>query len=254
MKKVLWVFVLIFSMVHSFAEMEFPKPEGFVNDFAGVLRGQEKAEIARIAENLEKDTTAEIAVVTVKTVKPYSIEEYSVKLFEKWGIGKAGKDNGTLLLVAVEDREVKIEVGYGLEGVLPDGLCGEIIRTAIIPEFKRGNYGAGIVRGTEAIAGIISGKSDYKTEKPAKDAVADTIATIIVFLIKRLFAFIILILFIIGLFSKSSKKGYNRNRARWSSGTSSWGSSSSWGGFSGGSSFGGFGGGASGGGGAVGRW
>lgn len=246
MKKILFV-LLVLTCAGVFGDVNFPKPEGFVNDFANILTNSEEDTLVKIAEELEKDTTSEIAVVIVKTVKPLSIEEYSVRLFSEWGIGKKGKDNGVLLLVAIEDREVKIEVGYGLEGILPDGRCGEIIRKYIIPEFKNGRYGGGIIAGASAIAGVISGKRAGAAQtspivSETVEKIKDTISSFMILF----FVIIFVIVSILQMFLP-------RRRRYWHSG----GWTSSWGGFSGGGGgggFGGFGGGSSGGGGAVGRW
>lgn len=244
------IIALLLSCVWGFAEANFPEPIGFVNDFANILTDSEEAALTEIAERVEGDTTAEMAIVTVQTVQPLSIEEYSVRLFEKWGIGKKGKDNGVLLLVAVEDRAVKIEVGYGLEGVLPDGLCGEIIRKFIIPEFKMGRFGSGIIAGVSEIASVVSGKKvDYGGVHGAEPEIVGKIKG---FVQSVMILFFIAIFVLIGLL-----QAFFPRRRRWStrSGSSSWGSSSG-GGFGsfGGGGFGGFGGGGSGGGGAVGRW
>jgi len=147
MNRIILLSFLLFCSIGLCEESDFPKPVGFVNDFAGIMTESQLKQSTEIAENLKKDTTAEIVVITVKTIKPYTLEEYSVKLFEKWGIGRRGKDNGVLLLVTMEERKIKIEVGYGLEGVLPDGLCGEIIRNYIVPEFKKGDFGKGVLDG-----------------------------------------------------------------------------------------------------------
>ena len=135
---------------------DFPKPLGSVNDFAEVLSQEEEATLTALLEKLEQDTTAEVAVATVTTLDGLSVEEYANRLFAEWGIGRRGKDNGVLILVAPGQREMRIEVGYGLEGVLPDGLAGEVIRTNFLPSFRDNDYGAGIVSGTRLVAGIIS--------------------------------------------------------------------------------------------------
>lgn len=244
MKKIVLLFFILFSSSVIFADVDFPKPTGFVNDFANVLMGSEEDTLTGIIERLEGDTTSELAVVTVRTVKPLTIEEYSVRLFSKWGIGKKDKNNGVLLLVAVEDREVKIEVGYGLEGILPDGKCGEIIRKYIIPEFKNGRYGNGIIAGASEIAGIISGKrvGVAQTSAPLSETVEKIKDTIRSFMV-LFFIIIFVLVSILQMFLP-------RRRRYWHSGG---GYSGSYGGFGGGG-FGGFGGGSSGGGGAVGRW
>ena len=119
-----------------------------VNDFAGVIDDANRAELDKRIRALQQATGDVIAVATVKTFHPYgSIEEYAVKMFENGGrgIGQKGKDNGLLLLVAVDDRKVKFETGYELEGIIPDGYAGETIREAIAPAFRRGEYGAGLL-------------------------------------------------------------------------------------------------------------
>ena len=131
-------------------------PTGFVSDFAGVLGEPARSELNDLLDKTEKKTSAEIAVVTVPSLDGRDIDGYASDLFAKWHIGKEGKDNGVLLLVAPNERKVRIEVGYGLEPVLPDGLAGEIIREQIVPAFKRGDFEGGIRAGTERIAEIVS--------------------------------------------------------------------------------------------------
>ncbi len=133
----------------------FPRPDGYVNDFASVLAEADEAYLEGFLRTLEGETSAEIAVATVSSLEGMTIEEYSNRLFIEWGIGKKQRDNGVLLLVAPHDRTVRIEVGYGLEAILPDGLAGEIIRTEIVPEFKAGNVPRGIGRGLNRIAQIV---------------------------------------------------------------------------------------------------
>jgi uncharacterized protein len=133
----------------------FPDYQGFVNDYAGLLTPQAKAQLDARLTQLEKDTGAEVAVVTVKSLEGDSIEDYAVRLFEKWGIGKKGKDNGVLFLVALEDRKMRIEVGYGLEPVITDARAGRIRDDDVLPKFKKDDYEGGIVAGTNSIEDYI---------------------------------------------------------------------------------------------------
>lgn len=133
----------------------FPAPSGYVNDFASVLSESDERYLEMFLETLERDTTAEVVVATVASLDGMSVEEYANKLFAEWGIGQAQHDNGVLLLVAPGERAVRIEVGYGLEPILPDGLAGEIIRTEILPEFRAENVPRGIGRGLNRIAQIV---------------------------------------------------------------------------------------------------
>jgi uncharacterized protein len=133
----------------------FPRPDGYVNDFAAVLTDDDEAYLENYLRTLEAETSAEVAIVTVTSMEGMTIEEYANRLFAAWGIGKEQVDNGVLLLVAPNDRGVRIEVGYGVEAILPDGLAGEIIRTDMVPEFKAGNLRRGIGRGIDRIARIL---------------------------------------------------------------------------------------------------
>ena len=133
----------------------FPTPRGPINDFAGVLDDAAKADLTTLVRSAREQTTAEIAVVTVTSLDGMSVEEYANKLFAAWGIGKKGTNNGVLLLVAPTERKMRIEVGYGLEPVLPDGLAGEIIRTDCLPQFRAGHYSKGILDGTRHVVTIV---------------------------------------------------------------------------------------------------
>ena len=151
----------------------FPSPSGYVNDFALVLTEDDRAYLERYLRAVERDTTAEVVVATVTSLDGLSIEEYASRLFADWGIGKSASDNGVLLLVAAGERRVRIEVGYGLEGSLPDGLAGEIIRTAIVPEFQQGNLRRGIGRGVDRIARVVRGDATGAVRAPAAAAGLD---------------------------------------------------------------------------------
>jgi uncharacterized protein len=148
---------------YTLGAQELPQPRGYVNDFAGILNSSDIRTMESIISAVEEKTGAEIAVVTVETVEPYgSLEQYSVELAHTWGIGKEDEDNGVLLILAMKEREVRLEVGYGLEGAIPDGLAGEILDTSVIPAFRQGDYGRGFTKGVKAVAGIIA--EEYNVE------------------------------------------------------------------------------------------
>jgi len=134
----------------------YPQPKGFVNDFAAVLKPDEASKLEGMLTNLEKTTTAELAVVTVKTTQPLDPKSYVVGLMEAWKVGKKGKDNGLILLAAIDDRRVEVEVGYGLEGILPDALVLRIIDNDLIPQFKQNKYGEGIIAAVQSYASVIT--------------------------------------------------------------------------------------------------
>ena len=162
---------------------QFPLPTGFVNDFAGVLTAEQKSSLEQNLQDFEKKTTNEISVVTIKNLQGETIENYAVKLFEQWKIGKKGKDNGILLLIALEDRKLRIEVGYGLEPRLTDGQAGEIIRNIITPEFKKNNYYQGILKGVQAIEDKVTGETSSNVTKQKDDIVSAVMFLIFLLLI-----------------------------------------------------------------------
>lgn len=141
------------------ATVVLPEYKGWVNDFAGVLSAEEKAQLEDILKNLESKTTAEITVVTVKTTKPIEPKMYAVALMEKWGVGKSGKDNGVIILAAIEERRVEVEVGYGLESILTDSITGRILDNDLIPHFRQDKYGAGLIAAARSMAAIVGGQS-----------------------------------------------------------------------------------------------
>ena len=144
--------LLIVFLAGPLRAQKLPDPVGFVNDFAGVIDSNSSAEMEAIARALQQKTGAEIAVVTVHSIEPYgSIDEYSIELATTWGIGKKGEDTGILLLLAMQERGIKLEVGYG-----------EIIDQSILPALEAGEYGTGMLKGVQALAGIIA--SEYDVE------------------------------------------------------------------------------------------
>jgi len=142
---------LIILPIHLWAQ-KFPDYVGYVNDFANVIPSSYEEQITRICRELEQKTTAQIADVTITSLEDNYIEDYAVRLFEKWGIGKKGKDNGVLILNAIKEREIRIEIGYGIEGIIPDGLAGEIRNQYLIPNLAKGDFGKGHLYTVAAIA------------------------------------------------------------------------------------------------------
>ena len=133
-----------------------PKPSAssgiYVQDYAGVISAPARSYLQDIGRQLDRKTSAQLAVVTVKSLNGAPMEEYSLKLLRDWGIGNKEKNNGVLLLVSTGDRKSRVEVGYGLEGALTDSLTGQIQDQYMIPFFRKGAYEEGIARGYEALA------------------------------------------------------------------------------------------------------
>ena len=145
-----------------------PALTGRVVDQAGILSPAVKAELETALAAHENNTTNQVVVVTLESLNGANIEEYSLELGRRWGIGQKGKDNGALLVVAPNDKQIRIEVGYGLEGILTDALSSNIINYYIIPEFKKGDIQNGIKIGTQKIIALLEGDESAKKEIEAQ--------------------------------------------------------------------------------------
>jgi uncharacterized protein len=181
--------------VSAFA-LEAPAWSGPVNDLAGVLSASEKSELTDYLSAVNSQTGFQIGVLTVTSLEGDSIESFSMRVAEKWKLGSADKDNGAILVVSINDRALRIEVGYGLEETLTDMKSGLIIRNVIIPEFKSGNYGAGIVAGAKSIVGVVTGEvpiaedtSDTSTESSSDAGGAGVFFIFFLFMILRIASF-----------------------------------------------------------------
>ena len=151
-----------------FAE-NIPQPYALVNDFANVISSDYRDKLTSLIQELEAKTSVEIAVVTIESISPYDENGYARLLFDNWKPGEKGKDNGVLVLLAVKERRWRIETGYGMEGILPDGLCGEIGRNYMVPYFKDGKYGEGLYYGVLRIYQIISKDINVESKGPSVD-------------------------------------------------------------------------------------
>ena len=152
MRKILFLILIALFVLSFSVEFPDPTPYKYVNDYVGVLDSETVEKIVAVGKELEKKTTAQVVVVVVPSLSGLTVEEYANRLFREWGIGQKEKNNGVLLLVAMSDRKVRIEVGYGLEGAIPDGKAGRILDEYVIPYFKEGEYDKGIYYGYLAIA------------------------------------------------------------------------------------------------------
>jgi uncharacterized protein len=254
------------------AQPALPQLTAPVNDFANLIDPSSDTALDRRIRSLKQATGDVIVVATVPSYEGYlDIRELAVKLFENGGrgIGDKGKDNGLLIVVAAKERRAAIEVGYDLEGIVTDGLAGETIRDAMVPSFRQGQYGAGLIAAVERLSARIAsarGVTVGGTPEPERERRSRrTIPPGLIFLLVLLF-----IMFMNG----RGRRGRRRNRwargpwSGWSGGVGPFGGGAFGGGFggfggfggggfgggSGGGGFGGFGGGRSGGGGAAGGW
>lgn len=239
-------FICCFSITTLAADSDFPSPPNpprLVNDFSSILSDAERQLLEDSVEAIEKRTSNQITIVIIKSTGPYEIAAYATQLGNQWGVGVKGRENGILLLVAIEDRKVTIATGRGLEGALTDAMCGRIIRNEIKPAFKQGQYLDGLLQAVNALdlatRGEYKGIEKSQDEKPRGFSIG-------------LILFILLIIFILSKGNKNNRGGGINPFL---------GGMLLGGGFGGGSNndsdsggFGGFGGGSFGGGGASGSW
>jgi uncharacterized protein len=251
MKRLTWFLVVagLLAGQSLLAQKEIPKIDQRVNDFTNTLSYNEWKSIENLLTRFEDSTSTQVVVLIVNSLDGQPIEDYAVKVFEKNKIGQAKKDNGVLLVVSKGDRSTKIEVGYGLEGVLTDALCSQIIEREIDPQFKQGNFYGGIATGVTSIVGAVAGEYKAEPRGIAAPAISGGLTVLLI-----LFFFFVLI-------------PLAASRRRTIIGSGGWNHFSGWGygggrgggfggGLGGGSSGGGWsgGGGMSGGGGATGHW
>ena len=245
--------MLLAARAAGVAPTPLPTPLGFVSDFARVLDPSTAAALTARIDELRRKTGAEIAVVTVPTTAPDTAFDYAMRLAEAWKPGAAGKDNGVIFLVAVDDREMHILTGYGIEGALPDGLVGEIRDRDIVPRFRAGDVSGGIRAGVERMAATIAREYGV-TLSGAPPAPAGRRATPQTTISPLALMLLLLVFFVVlPMLASRAAPGGRRRRSMW--GPPMWGGGFGGGGFGGpGGGFGGFGGGGFGGGGAGGKW
>ncbi len=218
----------------------FPALTGRVVDVAEALTGGERAALAEKLAAHEEATADQVVVATVPSLEGVPIDAYANQLFRLWGLGRADRDNGVLVLVAPGERQMRIEVGYGLESVLTDALAGAIVHAVMLPHFRRGDVAAGLAAGTDAVLSILSGDGQA-WQGPA--AAFDGNASRDIF-----FGFLVLVLLAtLVAFLLAGPPARRRRRDGWGLGGSARSGSGSGGGYSGG-------GGSSGGAGASARW
>lgn len=240
-----------------------PNPPRLVNDFSNTLSSDEVSRLEQKLVAYNDSTSSQVSIVMITSIGPYDISDYAFQLGDKWGIGRKDKNNGVLILAAMNERKVFIATGYGMEGVLPDALAKRIVEQLIVPNFRMGNYYEGLDKATDMIFKLASG--EYKAEKVASSGEN---GGAVVFFIIFILLFVVLPMLRnrkdnnnhmggkggnIDLFTTimlaNMLKGSNRGKfGDFSSGRGSFG------GFGGGGGFGGFGGGSFGGGGAGGSW
>lgn len=161
-RKIIILIFLTLALSYNVLAQQFPRPIGAVNDFAEVIPYSFESQIEAICNEVWEKTNTAIVDVTIETLGGYDLKEYANRLYETWGIGKKGEDKGLLILNVVQDRDIWIETGYGVEGILPDGKVGGFIDEYMIPHLKRGDYGQAHLNVVVVIAQVIAEDADVQ--------------------------------------------------------------------------------------------
>jgi uncharacterized protein len=257
------VLVLFLAVPTAAAGQEPPELTQPVNDFANVIDPSSEAAMASLIRSLQQASGDAVIVAAVETIAPYAdLQEYAVKMFENRGrgIGVKGKDNGVLVLLAVKERAVRIEVGYDLEQFITDGFAGETSRQYMVPEFRRGNYGAGLLAGTSRVISRIAEARNVTLQgvprsRPRAVGPSADIGPAFLILLFIIIIVVRLISRILGFGGRRRfRRGWGGYYGGWNSGVGPFGGRGGFGGGGFGGGFGGFGGGRSGGGGGGASW
>jgi uncharacterized protein len=158
----------VFATAALAQSLNFPELTGRVVDEAGILDASTREQLEKLSADLEAKTTDQLVIVTLKSLQGTSIEDYGYQLGRKWQIGQKDKNNGVILIVAPNEKRVRIEVGYGLEPTLTDAISSVIIQNAILPRFRAGDFAGGVRRGAEDIAQVIAGDAKEIQERAAQ--------------------------------------------------------------------------------------
>ena len=168
MKKIKYIFLttlilsILLSVSASAIDLPEPTEEFFVNDFADVIDDEVEEELQAIGVSLYNQTTAQVVVVTVESLDGYDVDEYTLELGREWGVGSSETDNGVVLLMSVNDRQVAIQVGYGLEGCLPDGKTGRILDNYAIPYLSNNDFSMGLSEAYKALVAVVCEEYDVE--------------------------------------------------------------------------------------------
>lgn len=157
------ILLMLCGLVPPVLALDVPAYHGYVNDYAGMLSPETEKSLNQALQSFDGTDSTQIAVLTINSLTGDSLEEFSIRVADSWKIGHKGRDNGALLLIAKEDRKIRIEVGRGLEGVMTDLASGRIIDNIISPHFKEGNFDQGITAGVDAMIKVTRGEYTAET-------------------------------------------------------------------------------------------
>lgn len=179
--------LFLFLSVSWAGARDIPELTARVNDYASILSSTTEKQLETLLATLEQEESTQLAVLTIPSLEGESLETFSLKVVEKWQLGRQGLDNGALLLIAKEDRKIRIEVGYGLEGTLTDLESGQIIRNIITPRFRNGNFDGGVLDGVVAMVSAVRGEFDAQAVANSSQGSGSDMSSFMIFIVFILF-------------------------------------------------------------------
>lgn len=193
-----------------------PALKGRVNDYAKIIRDSDEREIEEYLAGIEQTSGVQIAVLTMPSLDGDDIASFGIKVADKWQLGDKEKDNGAILIVAYAEHDLRIEVGDGLEGSLTDAKCGLILRNVIVPEFKNGNYSAGIKKGVMNMGAIATGDESAvsRSVREGEDKSSNDLIPV--------FAILVWLIFVLSMISANARRGRRRGRYYHNGNTIAW--------------------------------
>ena len=218
MKRLLQTFAIavLLAVFPAFAA-NVPALKGRVNDYAKIIRDSDEREIEEYLAGVEQSTGIQIAVLTMPSLDGEDIASFGIKVADKWNLGDKDKDNGALLIVAYAEHDLRIEVGDGLEGSLTDAKCGLILRNVIIPEFRDGNYSAGIKKGVMNMGAIATG-DESAVSRSVREGTDNSGDDSLV----PVFAILVWLIFFVSMISAGARRGRRRGRYYHNGNTIAW--------------------------------
>jgi len=168
MKKIVLILCLSVFCISTLFSLDVPKLKARVNDNAKVIGSNDERKLEALLQDVEAKTSSQVALLTISSLQGENLEDYSMRVAQSWKLGQKEFDNGVLLLVAMKEKKIRIEVGYGLESIITDAKSGYIIRNYIVPGFKKGDFSGGITSGLLAISGLVTNEFEITDEDLAK--------------------------------------------------------------------------------------
>lgn len=208
-RQLVFAWLVLLLVAGAASALEVPYLSGRVNDLAGLLDETARQSLEQKLADLEQATSAQVVVLTIPSLEGESLEDFSHRVASTWQLGQKGKDNGVLFLIAKNDRKMRLEVGYGLEGVLPDATCRRILDNLVRPRFRAGDFAGGIEAGVDAVSKVIQGQAlPEEAQKGPKERAGRDLGFVGTLLFLGIFLLVVGMFSLLALFSSGCQSWF----------------------------------------------